>query len=236
MLHVGRCGSTVVARMLDEHPDITWDGEIFEPSHRAELNESDDLAPADLIARRRTRAPHHYGFETKYLASHHLGALGMSLPDYLAMLQHLGFDRFVALHRTNYLRRIVSGAVGRRAGTWHRSKPGVGEPVVITLDPQRVPFGGEQALLDVFAELSAGEEALHRLLPDNALWLTYEDDIAGDPVVAYRRVCDLLGVKPAPAAPQLFPTNPFPLAEMLANYDEIADLLASTPYEWMLVD
>jgi hypothetical protein len=222
--------------MLDEHPDITWDGEIFEPSHRSELGEPAGLVPAELIARRKARAPRHYGFETKYLASHHLGALGISLPDYVSMLEGLGFHHFVALHRRNYLRRVVSGAVGRAAGAWHRSRPGVGEPVVITLDPQHVPFGGEQPLLDVFAELAAGEELLHRLLPESALWLTYEDDIAVDPGVAYRRICELIGVEPAPVAPKLFPTNPFRLRDMLANYDEIAAELSRTSYEWMLSD
>lgn len=234
MLHVGRCGSTVVARMLDEHPDIAWDGEIFEPSHRVELDELPDLAPGEFISRRKARAPRHYGFETKYLPSHHLGALGVSLPEYLAMLRALGFHRFVALHRRNYLRRVVSGAVGRRAGTWHRATPGVSEPTAITLDPERVPFGREQRLLDVFAELAAGEAALRELLPGNAVWLTYEDDIAPDPGGAYRRICALFGVKPVWATPKLFPTNPFPLRAILDNYDEVAAVLSGTPHEWML--
>jgi len=220
--------------MLGAHPSITWDGEIFEPSHRAELAEPAGLAPAELIARRKARAPHAYGFETKYLQSHHLGALAMTLESYLAMLGSLGFDRFVALHRRNYLRRVVSGAVGREAGRWHRSRPGSGNPVTITLDPHRVPFGGDQALLDVFAELAAGEDALHRLLPAATVWLSYEDDIAHDPTVAYRRICGLLGVAPAQVAPVLYPTNPFPLCDIVENYGEIEELLSGTRYEWML--
>lgn len=236
MFHVGRCGSTVVARMLDEHPEITWDGEIFEPSERDRLGEPDDLEPRELIEQRRSKAPRHYGFETKYLRSHHLGALGLSLDDYVDLLGGIGFDRFAALHRRNYLRRVVSGAVGRQAGTWHRRKPGAGEPQVIGLDPQRVPFGGDQPLLDVFAELAAGEEALRRRLPAGAVWLTYEEDIAPDPAIAYRKICELFGVEPAEVEPRLFPTNPFPLHAILANYDEIAGLLAGTEYEWMLRD
>jgi len=30
MLHSGRVGSTVVAKMLDHHPRLRWEGEIFE--------------------------------------------------------------------------------------------------------------------------------------------------------------------------------------------------------------
>jgi hypothetical protein len=220
--------------MLDAHPDIMWDGEIFEPTHRAELDEPADLTPADLIERRRSKAACHYGFETKYLQSHHLGALGMGLNRYVELLTGLGFDRFVALHRRNYLRRVVSGAVGRQAGTWHRHRPGTGELQVITLDPDSVPFGGDQRLLDVFAELAAGEDTLRELLPAGTVWLTYEDDVVADPSFAYGRICGLFGVEPQPVAPSLFPTNPFPLHEMLANYEEIAELLSGTPYEWML--
>jgi len=222
--------------MLDAHPDITWDGEIFEPSHRSELDEPADLTPTELIEHRRSKAARHYGLETKYLQSHHLGALGIELGGYIELLTSLGFERFVALHRRNYLRRVVSGAVGRHAGTWHRHRPGAGEPQVITLDPESVPFGGDQPLLDVFAELAAGEQALHDRLPAGSVRLTYEDDIVPDPSVAYARICGLFGVEPQPVAPSLFPTNPFPLSEILANYEEIAELLVGTAYEWMLED
>ena len=235
MLHVGRCGSTVVGRMLGDHPEIFWDREIFEPHRRAELNEPKDLPPDDLIRQRQSQTRVNYGFETKYLQSHHLGTLGLTLPDYISMLRELGFDRFVALHRRNYLHRVVSGAIGRESGTWHRAKGSAAAPVSITLDPARVPFGAKKPLLDVFAELSEGEQALRDLLPPTGtLWLTYEDDIARDPSVAYRQVCDLFGVTPADSEPTLAQTNPFPMKEILDNYDEIADLLEGTEYGWML--
>lgn len=235
MLHVGRCGSTVVARMLDDHPEVTWDGEIFEPSVRAHLPEPVDLEPAALIAARRERAHGRYGFETKYLQSHHLGRLGLSLEGYLATLEGLGFRRFVTLHRRNYLRRVVSGAVGRSSGTWHRSRAGAGPLVEIRLDPQRVPFGPDRPLLDVFHELEAGEAALREQLPkESTLRLTYEEDIASDPTIAYRRICSLMDIEPLHPRPELFPTNPFPLHQILTNYEEIATLLDGTRFEWML--
>lgn len=237
MLHVGRCGSTVVGRMLDEHPLIQWDGEVFEPSQRATLEIADDLSPSELVRLRKTQALTHYGFETKYLQAHHLGTLGMTVREYVGMLRNLGFDRFVALHRRNYLRRAVSGAIGRSTGEWHRSEPTATGPTPITLDPLQVPFGEQRTLLDVFKELSDGEEQLRESLArDTNLWLTYEDDIAQDPRIAYRKLCDLFGVIPTRSTPALYATNPFPLHELLANYAEIAELLAGTEYEWMLTD
>lgn len=235
MLHVGRCGSTVVCRMLGAHPEITWDHEIFEPRIRDSLPEPADLAPRELIARRRRGRPGHYGFETKYLQSHHLGRIGMTLEDYIEMLADLGFG-FVALHRQNYLRRVVSGAVGRESGTWHTKDPNAPELRAITLDPSAVPFGPPQPLLEVFRELAEGEQALRLHLPAEALWLTYEADIAPDPKVAYRKICQQYGVTPTDAEPSLYPTNPFPLAEVVTNFDEVAELLGGTEYEWMLTD
>lgn len=235
MLHVGRCGSTVVCRMLSGHPEITWDYEIFEPRVRESLPEPAELAPRELIARRRSGHPGHYGFETKYLQSHHLGSIGMALADYIEMLTDLGFG-FVALHRRNYLRRVVSGAVGRESGTWHVKDPSAHALRAITLDPSAVPFGPPQPLLDVFTELAEGEQALRLHLPAEALWLTYEADIAPDPRIAYRKICQQYGVTPTDAEPSLYPTNPFPLADLVRNFDEVADLLAGTEYEWMLAD
>jgi hypothetical protein len=221
--------------MLEHHPDITWDGEIFEPAVRAQLPEPPDLEPAALITKRRDLAHSHYGFETKYLQSHHLGRLGLSLDEYLAMLRGLGIGHFVTLHRRNYLRRVVSGVVGRVSGAWHRSQPGEGPVVEIRLDPQRVPFGPDQQLLEIFRELEAGETALRRRLPkDSTLHLTYEEDVAGDPVVAYRKICSLMNVAPTHPRPEFFPTNPFPLHQIVSNYGEIVNLLQGTRFEWML--
>ena len=34
MFHPGRCGSTVLGNLLNQHPSIEWDGEIYEPQGR----------------------------------------------------------------------------------------------------------------------------------------------------------------------------------------------------------
>ena len=35
MFHVGRSGSTVLASLLQQHPDMYWDGELFDGDYRA---------------------------------------------------------------------------------------------------------------------------------------------------------------------------------------------------------
>src|SRR5688572_28775150 len=68
MLHAGRCGSSVLADLLNQHPDIRWGGEPFE-----------NMLPAYYRMNAKKRAYHviknsmyagdirYYGFDSKYL-------------------------------------------------------------------------------------------------------------------------------------------------------------------------
>jgi hypothetical protein len=98
-----------------------------------------------------------------------------------------------------------------------------------------VPFGPRQPLLAAFEEMRAGEDLLHHALDGRpALHLVYEDHVESDPTVAYRLICDLIGVEPGKAEAQLGRTGDAPLTDLLSNFDEIADLLNGTEFEWML--
>ena len=70
----------------------------------------------------------------------------------------------------------------------------------------------------------------------NVLRLTYEDDIAPDPRIGYRRTCEFFGIQYEPAEVRLGKSNPFPLAEILVNYSEVERALRDTPFAWMLRD
>jgi LPS sulfotransferase NodH len=234
MLHVGRCGSTVLAEMLGRHPSVSWDGEVFEPVVRAMIG-AEEAAPEDFLRTRASQADGVYGFEIKYLPSHHQRQLHVDLPEMIEMCDRVGVTHYVTLHRQNYLRRVVSGAIGRQRGTWHRSAGAPARPTAIHLDPDNVPFGPDKPLLTVFAEMKTGEQELRAVLRDKALLeITYEDDIESNPVTAYSAVCRFLGVEPEEAHPSLSRTGDASLAAMVTNYQEIADLLDSTEYAWML--
>ena len=69
---------------------------------------------------------------------------------------------------------------------------------------------------------------------EHLLHLTYEDDVKGDPKVAYSNICDFIGVEEEPAEVTLKKSNPYPLNRILVNYDEVARQLKDSPYEWML--
>ena len=66
------------------------------------------------------------------------------------------------------------------------------------------------------------------------LHLVYEEDVEDDPALAYRQVCDLIGVASESIESRLGRTGAAPLTSLLTNFDEIAELLTGTEYEWML--
>jgi hypothetical protein len=235
MLHPGRCGSTVVAEMLGDHPRVQWAGEIFEgvPWHSP--------TPADVTAyversSYATLAPY-YGFETKYLPHHHLSADGidMELADYLELLRRLHFSKFILLHRRNYLRRAVSAAVARAQGEWH-AKVAPAEPTRVHVDVNAFQTGNcKEPLVDLFRRMDDAFSLARRLLEgDHLLQLEYEDDVLDDPTVAYQKVCRFLGIEPLKARIKLQRTNPFPYDALIDNFDEVSVVLRDTPYAWML--
>ncbi|MEO8444147.1 MAG: hypothetical protein ABI567_03965, partial [Gammaproteobacteria bacterium] len=150
--HIGRCGSTVLGDLLDQHPAVRWLGEIHE---WAEFREQTAPAGAgsELIRRLRTRLPGVTkpvaGVEAKF---YHLHDHGVPLEAFLNELRAEaagGTCRFIVLRRKNYLRKIVSSLAARQRGRWF-ARPGSPVPLVrLAINPERVCIDGDaQPLLD----------------------------------------------------------------------------------------
>jgi LPS sulfotransferase NodH len=243
MLHFGRCGSTVLGNLLNQDPRIFWDGEIYERMIRKErlLELFLTADPIKFLRMRMVRGERHfYGFATKFLQQQQLrsGVINMSLPDYVEQLKSIGFDHFIILKRNNYLRKVVSGIVGREAKQWHQSyrvKPALTK---VKLDLENIPVGKEKkSLFTWFEEFDESYRMLEELLDDQKiLRLTYENDIKTDPVLSYQRVCNFLGIDHRKVSVRFNRTNPFHLPEIIINYKEVENAITGSPYEWMLSD
>ncbi|MCX6973238.1 MAG: hypothetical protein NTZ94_02865, partial [Verrucomicrobia bacterium] len=61
-----------------------------------------------------------------------------------------------------------------------------------------------------------------------------ENDIENDPLKAYSKICEFIGVKATKPTISLSKTTPFSIRDLIENFDEVASCLANTPYEWML--
>lgn len=239
MFHSGRCGSTVLGNLLNQHSLVRWGDEVFEVPYYKKLLAS-GVKPLDMIDfdMYKSASPI-YGLETKALRELHLRPefLDLSLADYVGWLETRGFTKFITLNRKNYLRRVVSALGLRERGITHMSAQRSAVSAA-PLDVANVPIGiANMRLIAYFELLDKHYAQLHDVLKTrDALVLTYEDDIASNPVDGYKRVCAFLDIEPQEVQVKLARTNPGELSSLIQNYDEVATLLSGTRYAWMLND
>ena len=258
MIHMGRCGSTVVSTQLRQHPEMCWRGEIYERLFKAWEKLGGDLrskrgefrpwtlpapfevhppgVPLDPLARLDAdideHPAEHYGFEVKPF---HWRLLDCDPGAFLQSVEARGFDRFILLWRRNALRKIVSSVVSRQRRQFHSTTPLGLFP--ITLDPERVSLDrNDGPLLETLAGYEAQQAHLGALLADrDCLRLVYEDHVEADPAVAYAQVRDHIGLTPRDDIEiKLARTTDHPLDRVIRNFDEVAEVLSGTRWEWML--
>jgi len=237
MLHTGRCGSTVIARMLEAHPKVSWGGEIFNRYMGGTDRGDPGRVHRVISGNRDLHCTPVYGFETKYLPQLHLSqpCINMPLEAYVGYLNGMGFRSFILLHRRNYLRRAVSAEIGRRTRQWH-STQGRSAPNRIHLDINRFQTGHQhEPLVSLFERMDEAYEQAKNVIKDTHwIEITYEEDVQSDPSVAFGRVADFLGIERRWDDVKLARTNPFSLEELISNFDEVRSTLQGTRYEWML--
>jgi LPS sulfotransferase NodH len=177
-----------------------------------------------------------FGFETKILQEQHLGTDMVNLPlkHYIAMLEEVGFDKFVFLKRENYLKRAVSAAVGRKKNTWHSTE----RPDEIKIDPERYRTGRQhRTLLAHFESLDAVYDQACEFIDSSSdvLDLEYESHILPDPKIALSRILNFLDIDYHAADFQASYKrhNPYDIDEVIINLDEISGYLFGVKYEWM---
>lgn len=245
MIHTGRSGSTLLGDMLDQHPDLFWDGETIEKMfhHNArrkgervrEQTGQYDIAHALAhLDRRRKRlgGPLVFGSE---IQDTQLEMLGTRIESFIEGAKSQGFSHFILLDRRHQLRKIVShvAAYEREA---HHVPSGTRAPrPVLHLDPRCFFLGYTHRdmlqTLDGWSDFfRRAQSALHG---QHVLHLTYEDDLEHDPAIAYGKICRFLGLQPASPAIRFGKTGDYPLSAMLSNYAEVSAYLAGTPYDWM---
>ncbi len=241
MVHIGRCGSTVLGDLIGQHPQIRWEGEIYQQvfmkRERADTTVRPilDVDPVDEVMQRSNRVlKRFYGFETKFF---HLRLFDTDVGSYLeALEQRLGKLRIIHLRRNNTLRKVVSTLAARESGTWHSRKRQDGSAPVVHVDPDSVFVNREAApLLELLREIDDDYRTMDALLEMRPhLRLTYEEDIQQDPMSAYSKVCEFLGLPHAPVDIHFHPTTPGALPDLVENFDEVQTLLTGTEFEWML--
>lgn len=223
----GRVGSELLMSLLDSHRDIACDGEIL----------ADDtlLFPRRLVEWRAVRAGRRgaraYGFKvlTNQLR------FRAHLPDvesFFADMRDRGHV-VVLVQRRNILKVAVSFLQAESVGWHHRSSDSAppAEGRQFLLDPMRLVAGVQQ-----LSEATRWNDQLLADVPH--LTVTYEDDLedADRHQATVDMITDALGLPTQPVATDLVRVVPRRLRDRVANYDEIADLLARTRFAPFLDD
>lgn len=245
VLHTGRSGSTLMGSMLDEHPRIFWDGEVIERYfHKLALvnrtsvgaqfgaRELDDSRRHIAKRMRRLAAARTYGLE---LQLSQLEMLDASLRDFLEAAKRLGFCRFIVLDRPNHLRKIVSNMMATQLGRHHVKAGTRARKLRLRLNPKRCFI--DHHFWTLAERLNSYEQffkdARNLLSDSDVLHLDYEQDIADDPMKAYREICNFVDLPARRPRIKFSKTTNFPLHEILENYDEVAQALSGTKHAWM---
>lgn len=244
MFHMGRCGSSVLCDLLNQHPKMYWGGEIYTPSIRGWRKQKQyklqvegiTLQPAPLKILQRdmlVAGSKYYGCEIKF---HHLSEGQITIADYVNYLKQRDF-KFITLVRKNFLRSIVSNTV-MFSSTKTKTHNRTDEKVVLNkvkLDVDEARYNGYRKPLikhlRTHQKNFSDFEAM--LSTQNILKLTYEDNIFSDPSDAYLKACEFLSLEPCDLNVRLRKTNPFPLSEIITNYEEVKDYLSDTEFAWM---
>jgi LPS sulfotransferase NodH len=236
MLHTGRCGSTVLGSMLHQHKSMSWVGEPFEPYMQKE-KKFKDFNEAINIQRGAKIAPVLL-FAIKHLEQLHLNkhCLNINKKELVEALNEFKDIKFISLERNNYLKRAVSAEIARSKKQWHVKKGDSNSQKKVHINVENFQTGHTyQSLIELFDSMTESYQTLCNELPKGStLYLTYEEDILENPLKAYYKVCQFLKLPEQKVRVNLKKTNPFPLSELIINYDEVYQYLEPTKYKWML--
>ena len=241
MFHSGRCGSGVLGDLLNQHPNVHWDGETYANSRKTDREMRGEEFVGDPIQTVQKRmgqidSDKVFGFEVQFF---HLREYAIAVADYVAGLRTLGVSDFIVLRRRNTLRQLVSNRIGHRTAMWHLRTDETPKITPITIDISHVwTKKKSHHLLLVLENFSRNpENLLNMLSAENVLDLKYEADIQDNPLIAYRRCCQFLNLPVIEDVEVRFrKSNPYPLYELIENFAEVEATLQGTPFEWMLND
>ncbi len=248
MFHMGRCGSSVLADLLNQHSKIYWDGEIYFPYIRewraqkqtASHDSSVNIKPEALKLLKNEMSmagSNFYGCEVKF---HHIKEANLSIPNYIEYISHLNFNNFIILIRRNFLRSIISNRVmyDMEIKKTHIRAAEKTQLQKVKLDIISTGYNGyKKELSEHLKEHEKNFIEIDDLLKGKkVLKLSYEDDISENPQKSYQKICDFLDIIPSNYSVRLGKTNPFKISDLLVNYDEVKEYLSGTNFEWMLYE
>jgi hypothetical protein len=240
ILHIGRCGSTVLSSLLNQQEGVRNAGEVLEQQYEKHRAQNPMVSPWDFlmeIAGRRQESLRAFSIELKCVSGTHLDQVDPDPDRALARLAGLGIDRFVLLHRSNLLDRILSQRVAIVRGSYVRKEGDDTPPTTVKLNIRQV-FLGKRAygLPEAIDALQADVLRLRESLVKSGydfIELDYDGDINPDPLIGLKKIADFVGFPVTSRNVVLRKVVTAPKSEVITNMDEVRAALAGTGHEWM---
>jgi hypothetical protein len=92
-LHQGRCGSTVLGNMLNQHPRISFRGEIFEHFMKEKRL---PIAPTTMLREHRIKSyPQRPVVAVKFFECQHLSLMGLGIKQFVERVKNAGFKKIL---------------------------------------------------------------------------------------------------------------------------------------------
>ncbi len=215
---MGRSGSNLLRTLLNSHPDVFCDNEIFHKRRMAEKNR--------IAQRLIKRYPILYAYYKKYLSKANIYGFKLhqnQLDDtekVITWLQNKGW-RIIHLHRKNTLKQVISLMIAQQTGSWIKNKKMGYSDEKYYLDPEellahikkRIPFSEQ--------EFSLMEKLEH-------LDVVYEYDLYHQDKwqATTGKIFDYINIYPVEVRTKRLKTDPRPDWERVENFEEILDFLS----------
>ena len=219
----GRTGSTLLTSLLNSHPEITCEGEIFAQrvlnpllyvTCRSQIQSTSDV----------------YGFKVKIYQLTHTQKL--DLDDAINFLKKLSEDKWqiIYLRRENLLRHAISNMMVENTGLYHRfSDDQVFWNKKIDVDYQKLLISMEER--EKFQEAES-----YVLKHIDYVPLVYEKDLLD--IDAQQKtvdmLCDFIGISRCPVQTNLVRINRGKLSDIVHNYHEIQPKIEQTRFSQFL--
>ncbi|MDY6786012.1 MAG: hypothetical protein SW833_26270 [Cyanobacteriota bacterium] len=225
-----RSGSTLLANLLNDHPRIYCDGELFLPF--VKLNFKKVFLPYTYI-NYHTYIKYNssknkktvYGFDLKISQLIDILLKSQGSPeDFLWKLHQDGW-KIIYLQRLNIFRQVVSNLVAQSRGKWHEKHQEKLQRSQVSIDLKELM----QQLKRYDNNLVQAQKMLQKL---PYCEITYESDLlnADNHQNTLDRIFDYLGVESVPIKAQLKKVSQKSLDQDIENYQEVVDFISQTNY------
>jgi len=219
---MGRSGSNLLRTLLNSHPEVFCDNEIFHKKRRAKKNK--------VVQYLIQHYPVSYVYYKKYSSKANIYGFKLhqsQLDDtekILTKLHGKGW-KIIHLYRKNILKQAISMKVAQQTGKWIRNAKMPDPEEKFYIDP-------ENLLAHINNRIFYTEQVFRVLDKIEHLEVVYEDDLYYQDKwpATTGKIFDYLNTYPVEAQTKRLKTDPRPDWERIENFDEILDFLSKNGY------